>query len=750
MAKTDYSVQLRGVEGVAAASPSAGMQAEQMRGQMVSQAIGSAANTIFGAYEGYKQQEVRDNPIISGEREAIKGELEQLKAADIANNAMLEQRGQEPTVLAAFRKEQERIGQAISQMPGRLSEWRMRASKELRTAINANPGLANSLRQVAMETTGIKDLDMYSVTNLYDEIDLVAKRQQQAQQAQAKAYEEGLKRFVKDTANAMSETQAAAAYASMTDDQRVQIAQDAFRTEQRKKAFDDSLKMGGMAIENGVTNLIAALDTGNVTMMNTVRQKMKDAGIDEVALTTGTLSEEQRANPKLPALLAEAAAIHRSYIDKGYQEGLAKIQAAISNGAVDSQAGRNARSDLEKWYTASIEKLNKDGVMTLLGAMTTADEKDPQKILDTRLRTINYLKDSFGIPPEIATQFAAGDEKRKQAIRTQYPQWGIAFDHVKELQNAALRGVSNKDWIEMIKKGADIKAAPTINVPTSRVEVTASVVAIEDSLKRVRDGAVANTADAPATVKSLSGGFALRDAGEKILREYSKAVTKQMSLIPQGERAAVMQQVASSFDASVYGATGHGDEVYNRVKALEGQFALVNSKPVFQDSSGTTPLAIRLVGKGTPLREDYSKVALAEPSDKKVNAALASVDTAIRLRSLATGEDVRVLRKQFIDTFNKGKPSEVFTSLPATAAPSAEQQPQGGTKQVPSSPAPVGTLKKESQLKGAVESGIEDLKRELQQYQADLADAKPGSPLHTRITEDIKGIQSELKRLGAK
>jgi hypothetical protein len=545
----------------------------------------------------------------------------------------------------------------------------MRASKELRTAINANPGLANSLRQVAMETTGIKDLDMYSVTNLYDEIDLVAKRQQQAQQAQAKAYEEGLKRFVKDTANAMSETQAAAAYASMTDDQRVQMAQDAFRTEQAKKTFKENLEAGGTAVENGVTSLVASLSTGNVDLMNAYRLKLKEAGIDEVALVSNRLTDEQRADPKIKALLNEGAAIHRNYIENGYKEALSLINA---NPNVDATSRRRSLEYLQNWRNRTLEDLNKNGPMTILGAMVTANEKDPYQTLQARLGIVNNAITALNIPADVLQGLSAADPGRRGQNRALMdPVKLAAYDQLETLRNAAMGLVPDPEWWKLVEKTRILQNSPTVPVPVTRTEATATVLVSETAIKNMRDKAATGERDTASTLKALSSGFALKGQGDDLLQMYSKALETQMRLIPQGERAAVMQQVASSFDASVYGATGHGDEVYNRVKALEGQFALVNSKPVFQDSSGTTPLAIRLVGKGTPLREDYSKVALAEPSDKKVNAALASVDTAIRLRSLATGEDVRVLRKQFIDTFNKGKPSEVFTSLPATAAPSA-------------------------------------------------------------------------------
>ncbi len=748
---TDFSVQLRGVEGVASADPSTAMRAEQMRGQVVSQAIGVGAETIFDAYKGFKEEEVRQD--VQQGYDNLKFEMDAIKDAEQRNNLLSQTTERTPAAVKAFEAEQKRIGEAILQMPERAAEWRMRSSKALREAIAKTPGMANTFRQVAQQVTGIKDLDMYSVTNLYDEIDMVAKRQQQAQQAAAKADEEARKAFVKDVGNTMSETEANAAFASMTPTQRLQIASDAFKTDQRKKAWADSLKAGGNAVENGVTNLIAGLDTGNVSMMNSILVKLREVGIDEATMASGKLTEAQKANPKLPVLLAEASAIHKKYIDDGYQQGLAQLQAALQSGVVDSTAGRNARSDLEKWHQSSIEKLNKYGASALLSALASADEADPQKTLDVRLRTINLISDSLDIPPEVATQFAAGDKKRNDIIRTQYPQWGAAFDHMEELRKAALRGVPNQDWFNLIRKGSEIKAAPTVSIPQNNVERTANVIAVEDSLKKVRDTAALGTPDTPSTLKVLSGGFAMRDAGEKVLKEYSKAIEQQVRLVPQGEKGAFNEQVTKAFETAVFGSVGHGDVAWTRLQSFRPgvteDFAQ-GARPVFIDATGATPLQMQTLAVGkrnlTPEQQmALERYNLGEDKPKEVNAALASVDTAIRVRSLVTGEDVRVLRKEFMDTFMKGKPSEVYTSA-ASGYSIAAAQSKGGAQQPPSSPAPVGTLNKESQLKGAVSSGLEDLQRELTKEKAMLEDIKPGSRLYAMTQENIRALEEEIKR----
>lgn len=742
--KTDYSAQLQGVQGVAAADPSSAIRANQLKTKAVGEAIGAVGSTLFDVYKGYQEEGVRqEQQTLFGE---LKGDFDALKEAEVVNNATFEAAVKTPDAVESFRREQERIGQAISQMPQRAAEWRMRSSKALREAIARNPGLANSFRQVTHEITGLKDLDTYSVTNLYDEIDLVAKRQQEAAKAQAKAYEDGLKSFLKDTSNVMSETEATTVYAQMTPDQRLQTATDAFKTEQRMKAFKASIEQGGMAVQNGVTHLIAGADTGNVALMNAARNKLRDAGIDETLLTTGQLTEQMKTNPKLQPILTEMAAIHKGYLENAFQSGTKQITAALQNGSVDPTAGRNALKDLQSWYTQRVEEIDKSGAMKVLGALVGSDENDPQKTMDTRLRTVNLISTSLNIPPEIATQFAQGDPKVTENIRRSYPQWGRAFDHMDELRRAALRGATSSEWFDLVKKGAELRSNPTVAIPSDKMSLTATVIETADATKKMQDSAMLGQSDIPSTLKVVSGAMALRDNAEKLLKENSTALQRQLSLMPASEKAAFDTQVRQSYENVVFGPVGHGDTAKARFDAAVGKYDRLNSKLVFIDSQGTQPLKVGSVGKDTKTMTNYSGVSLT--GDDDVNKALASVDSAIRVYAMTTGQDVMKLRQEFMATFMKGKPSEVYTSAVSNASVAAAK-PAGGSTPTPS-PAPVGKLTKESQLPGAVQGGVQDLRDTIAGLESNLADTKEGSPLYNRTKADIEAAKAELKRLVGK
>lgn len=755
--KTDYSVQLQGAQGVASADPSSAIRATQMMGAAAGQAIQAVGSTIFEAYQGYQEEGVRQTQ--QGLFDSLKGEFDSLKEAEIANNASFEQSTKDAPALAAFKKEQERIGQAALQMPEKASEWRMRSSKALREAIARNPGMANSFRQVTQQITGLKDLDMYSVTNLYDEIDSIAKRQEVAQKAQAKAYEDGLKRFTNDTKNVMSETQAAAAYASMSDQERLQVASDAFKTEQRMKAFEKSLEAGGTQVANGVTYLIAGADTGNVSIMNAARQQLKEIGVDETLLTTGQLTEEMKANPKLKEILTSMSSVHRAYIDNAFQKGTQQITASMQNGAVDPTAARQALKDLQSWHQERITEIDKSGAMKVLGALVGSDEADPQKTLDTRLRTVNLLMSSFNIPPDVANLImSGGDPKRIEKMKSDNPVAANALSHLQELRTAALRGVSNAEWFEVVKRGGELRSGSTIPIPRTKADVTATVVETEDALKKMKDGAIEGVADAPSTLKVVSSAMSIRENAENLMRQYSTALDKQLSMLPPSEKGAFMEQVKGAYENTVYGAVGHGDTAFARLQGFSpGQVFRAGAATMefgFVDPTGAAPLKMSTKAVVKPGASEMDKTLierynLQPQAPKDANNSLASVDSAIRVYARVTGQDVRVLRKEFMENFLKGKPSETYTAA-ASGAAIAASTPKGGATQPAPSPAPVGPLKTEKQMAGAMQSGVADLQQVLQGLRSTLADTKEGSATYKRIQSDIQAAETELKRIGGK
>ena len=676
---TDYSVQLRGVEGVASADPSTAMRAEQMRGEQVSSIISNVSSTIFDAYKGFKEEEVRRD--VQGDYDNLKWEMNAIKDAEQRNNSIAQVTERTPAAVKAFKDEQERLGQAVLQMPERASEWRMRSSKSLREAIAKTPGMANSFRQIAQQITGIKDLDMYSVTNLYDEIDMVAKRQQQTAQAAARADEEGRKSFAKDMAPFMPETASNAMWPQLTPEQRVQITQDAFATELSKKKLKESIESGGLNLQNSMVSFISQANTGNVAKMNELRVQLRDAGINEEALLTGKMTPDGMANPKAQSILAQASAIHRQYIEQRYREGNALLQGALKD-PTSAEAAKASLAMLDNFYKVSLESLEKNGAIPLLQAMSEKGE-DQGKTLAQRITLINSIDSALGIDPLTRKEFQAEDPTQVAALKTRYPQKYAALQHLNKMRLNAMSGIPDKEWFTLVAEGSKIAQQATLAVPTTQVEATATALYGENSAKLMQRDAVVSKPNPGDTLKALSGGFALRDNGETLLKDYSSAIKAQMNLVPEGEREAFMQQVNTAYERAVFGAAGHGDSAWTRLQAFKPgvttDFA-DRAAPAFLDYTGATPLQMQNLAVPKRNLTPAQKMALERynlgaDKPKEVNAALTSVDTAIRVRSLVTGEDVRVLRKQFMDTFMKGKPSESYTGSAVRAVIAATQQP---------------------------------------------------------------------------
>ena len=674
---TDYSVQLRGVEGVASADPSTAMRAEQMRGQVVSQAIGAGAETIFDAYKGFKEEGVREK--LQSDRDNLQWEMDAIKDAEQRNNLLAQTTERTPAAVKAFEAEQKRIGEAILQMPERAAEWRMRSSKALREAIAKTPGMANTFRQVAQQVTGIKDLDMYSVTNLYDEIDMVAKRQQQTQQAAAKADEEGRKLWIKDMAPFMSETQANDMWPKLTQEQKVQIAQDGFATEQSKKRLKESIEAGGQNLQNSMVNFVSQANTGNVAKMNEIRVQLREAGISEQMLLSGKMTPDGMANPKAQSLLAQAAAVHRQYIEQQYREGNALLQSALQKGAVNAESARTSQTILDNFYKNSLESLEKNGAVPLLQAMVGATA-DPEKTIASRVALANSIDNALGIDPLTRKEFQVEDPVAVAQLKARYPQKYAALKHVEEMRLAAMSGIPSQEWLTLVAKGREIAQKAKIEVPKTKTDATAATIYAEDAAQRMSKAYRLGESNQKDTLIAISGGFSLRDSGEALLKTHSIGLSGQLSMIPQGEKQAFMQQVKQHFNESVYMPQMHGDTAWARLQEVIPKYERLDSKLVMLDPTGSTPLKMGSIHKNTKPMENYSSVSLTGPNETKgVNDVLTTVDTAIRVRSLVTGEDVRVLRKEFMDTFMKGKPSEVYTSAVSGAAIAAAQQPSSQT-----------------------------------------------------------------------
>jgi hypothetical protein len=172
----------------------------------------------------------------------------------------------------------------------------------------------------------------------------------------------------------------------------------------------------------------------------------------------------------------------------------------------------------------------------------------------------------------------------------------------------------------------------------------------------------------------------------------------------------------------------------------------VSTSVDFADKTGATPLAMKTyasapkgASEGVKFAADRFNAGTNVPSD--VNAALASVDTAIRVLAFTTGQDVRELRKEFITTIGKGRPSEAYSAdavaMVKEAAKIAERKPAKQTEA--------------QKIKGQMsENSVQSLKEVVESLKAVLEDTKPGTPHYNRIKSDIDLAEAEIKRLGGK
>jgi hypothetical protein len=680
------------------------LENERLRASVATDAIKGVTGLVKLGYQAYeKSQEVGLKKELKAELDTFGNEMTVLKEADVQNKVMFEQsrsslpamaeefragailagadpeqarsqstifgQKQENTLVTQFRQEQARIVAAREAMPDRYREFMGRSEAKLKEYIAKHPYMANTFRQVATEVTGKANLDLYSVQRLYEDVNFIEKQQEANEKAQAAALDKQRTAYVNDRkGGGVSETQAMAEFNAFDENTRLTLANVSATKAGAKQGADNALKLGGAEISNYVTFKIAESNSTLLEQQGKLIAKLSELGITKAQIVSGTVPDNIKNDPKYIQAMSEAQAGVLTVIESMYAQGLKDLTNQMQSTVADPTATRQARLDWETWYKDQTKTYGSDA-SSLLFAFAGND--DPTKVVQTRLTLINTFSQTLQLPPEIVQKLLTSDQKTFDTTKTQYPKAVAQLEYLRRLSSAALRGVSNTEWIGLLKQADKYIETGVESIPANDVESTAAFVNIQQGLSAL--GSAVRT-NAPITQDAVYKVVTSSMSTPANAEEFFKSVvttSQALSKLEPEERQALNERVTNKSRDYVYGEQGFGNRAKNEYSQLNRQDPPPYAKSrniVFKDTKGLTSLRVDTVVVPQDNITASQRAVLqdrirADVSATKVNKVLTQVDAVLRIEANVTGKPIAELRTEFMRTFIKeGMPSANITA----------------------------------------------------------------------------------------
>jgi hypothetical protein len=225
---------------------------------------------------------------------------------------------------------------------------------------------------------------------------------------------------------------------------------------------------------------------------------------------------------------------------------------------------------------------------------------------------------------------------------------------------------SPEDWVATVRamgKLDESLAGPTPpGAPTTQAEKAVTSVKQMDYLQAVRRLAQGQVREGENPVDIVNGFLAngLRTGGNADMSlQGLPLISKALQQVPKSQLPAVQERMKNLTDNFVYGFNGDADIAKATMPpkpakgSQEDKLGVVTN---FTDPTGSTPLGMSSSTTGTVGPGRVQPVARIP---QQTNSVLAAVDAKLLLRAETTGEDIRELRRQFMEVFNQdGVPSE--------------------------------------------------------------------------------------------
>jgi hypothetical protein len=554
-------------------------------------------------------------------------------------------------------------------------------------------------------------------------------------------------------------------YAQSPAQQRLNLAREQVQNEIRAKDAEAELKKGGTSLQNYVTSRISLFNSRTTATNADVYVELKKLGVTNEMIYSGSIPSDLRYNPSVKKLMEQGSQNLLNLLDAEYTATQSDLRAKLSS-PVDASAAREALKDLDGWYSKSKESIAKGGIGASLANLSSNDDA---KTLAERNAFIKTFTDGLQIHPDVAKNLSnAGTQKQ---ARIEYPTHARDLDFLDKMRTAAIRGVSGQEWAQLQKDFANIRDGKNLP-PKTPSQSAASLIHHKDATRALEEAANGSGDPGKAVQDFMQGALATENNSREALVKSTTALRDAMGKVPTSEQEAVKGQVKSIFNSYIYDSKGHGnaakevfDTFVSTVNKREAVPYSAGKTITFSDVSGTQALSVKLLVIPDPaIANDPVKMGefarnaskFSKPDD--VNSRLATIDNAIRLRALATGESIVTLRKEFMDTFMKeGMPSTNATSIitgetnaPTNAGPATPAVPAsatGATGATLVSPTPTGKLTTEKSAIAALQNNKQDILFEINKLEASIADTKPGSPTYKKLEFDIQEAKKVLQGL---
>jgi hypothetical protein len=673
-------------------------------------AVSMIGGTIWETYKAKEQNALEGK--LKNEINTFQSELDAVKSGDTANKAILEtevSRAQnarkdyfnaailagteqmtaaeravkvsnkpENSILESYRATQQKLMAARDSMPQRHDEMMIRSEKILKQYIAQMPGLANNFRQIAEEVTGKRGLDLYSVNRLYEDVNFIEKQTAQRAKDQAAMAAKMQEAYVNDRKRGnISETQALAEYSSFDPQSRLELANISAAKATAKADAEAALALGGQGIQNFVTHTIAKFDTSILEQQAAVLAQLQNLGITKAQLRTNTVPEALRNKPEYIAIMEKAGTGILNILDVEYQSAKADIQKQLTSNVIDSGMARTAQADLDKWYNDKNKFYTENKTSPLLAF---ASDSDPVKLMQQRLTLVNTYSQTLQLPPEIIAELLSSDPKTAGATAIRYPKAKQQLDYLNSLTSAALRNVSNEEWMGLLKQVDEFKATGVSAVPTDNKQASAALININQEIDNVNKKLLKNEPVGFEDLRKIvSSGMASPANAETFFAKMDKNFDIALSKLPEPEKKELIKLIEGTTRNYLYGFNQYGDIAKTASNTFKDKFfnmaysakgLVEDPQLVFTDNSGLSALKVSVyapmkagLSEADKNRYTIAKTDVANARPTSINNRLEHVDTILKLQAKATGLPIADLRKSFMETFNKeGLPSSTYVA----------------------------------------------------------------------------------------
>jgi hypothetical protein len=591
------------------------------------------------------------------EEEGAALKVEGGKLKDIA--PFFEEGKEDDPALMAFKDRQKAFLEASKQFPNKHKEMRQRSGALLKEYIAKYPGLADEFRTSSANITGIGRLDLENLRELYTDVEWLQKKEADDAAANSKALEQLRDAFVKQqvATGKMDEVNARVLASSITTKQMQELAASTQEQTNAQAAAAESLKVGGSQLQSYVNHKRTEWVANYHSILGAAHLQLNKMGVTRA----GAMTPEKLQSPEVRKVLDEAVSTYSSALDKFYAEASARLNASLGRG--DPTVGRQAVNDLQQWYDNEKKNLSPDNVW--LKALTL-EGQDDNKTIKERSELINSIQTGLRLDPIVLSTllYSSPDNPGYQQMRAANPYAAKWIEWTRKAREN-LNG-SSEDWAAVLAdmrnlQGSASGATPP-GVPTTPSAKAASALTQMNDIQAVRRLAQGQVPEGVNPVDVLNGFLAnsLRTGGNAdMAKQVLPLISKAMQQVPKSQLPAVQERMKTLTDNFVYGFNGDADIAKATMPpkpakgSQEDKLGVVTN---FTDLTGSTPLGMSSSTTGTV---GPGRVQLVARIPQQTNSVLSAVDAKLLLRAETTGEDIRELRRQFMEVFNQdGVPSE--------------------------------------------------------------------------------------------